>query len=139
MQINISTKAVLASLGTVMLGVFGWFAVGHIELGSRVTVLESSRAEDARQDEELREIRKTMQDMVVLFFAEHGPIHAMPEDPVAGTDPQEVTAHEELFVFEGADADAEFNAVQMDLESALRREGRAPAKKAAPNTGDIKK
>lgn len=132
MQVNISTKAVLASFGTVMLGVFGWFAVGHIELGSRVTALESSRAEDARQDEELREIRKTMQDMVVLFFAEHGPIHGMPEEVTAGVDPQEATAHaEELFVFEGEDADVEFNAVQMDLESALRREGRVPAMKAA--------
>lgn len=134
MQINISTKAVLASLGTVLLGVASWFALGHIDHAARIRDLESDAKEDARQDEELREIRKTMQDMVVLFFAEHGAPHAVPEEVVAGADPDEHAHPEaELFTYEGEDADVEFNAVQTDLESALRVQGIEPATKAAPN------
>lgn len=128
MQINVSTKAVLGAFGTVLLGVASWFAVGHIELTSRVTALESDAKEDARQDEELREIRKTMQDMVVLFFHEHaGPVHGMPETASDGVE----DIAEASFEYGGEDADEAFSAVQMDLESALRGKGIEPAKKAA--------
>ena len=140
MQFNISIKALLGALGTVLLGVASWFAAGHIELGSRVTVLESDAQEDARQDEELREIRKTMQDMVVLFFHEHRamPVHGDPVDvPVGATSLPEgfhdaPALVEEPFSFEGrGNADEAFSAVQMDLETALRGQGLEPAKKAS--------
>jgi len=142
MQINVSTKAVLGTLGTVLLGVASWFAVGHIELGSRVRVLESDVQEDARQDEELREIRKTMQDMVVLFFHEHtGPLHGDPSaelPAMAETEAEDAsTPPEEPFSFEDAgDADEAFSAVQMDVERALRGNGLEPARKAAPPIRD---
>jgi hypothetical protein len=138
MQINVSTKAVLGTLGTVLLGVASWFAVGHIDLGSRVKVLESDAQEDARQDEELREIRKTMQDMVVLFFHEHQamPLHG---DPMAEEMVEDAASEpvEEPFDFEGeGDADEAFSAVQMDVESALRGNGLEPARKASPPKRD---
>lgn len=137
MQINISTKAVLGVIGTALLGVAGWFAIGHIELGSRVTALESSRAENARQDEELREIRKTMQDMVVLFFHEHqAPLHGGPVAETAEDHAEAPVPVTEPFNFENAgDADEAFNAVQADLEHALRNNGLEPARKAIPPTG----
>jgi len=121
----------LTSLGTAVIGIASWFAVSHIELVSRVSALESDAKEDTRQDEELREIRKTMQDMVVLFFHEHGgPTHDIPAE-LAGVDESTEEPVEPTTTYAGEDADEAFSAVQMDLESVLRGQGIEPAKKAA--------
>lgn len=118
-RITIDAKKILGGVGTALLGVFTWLLLSNINHSSRLAALENDTKTDARQDEELREIRKTIQDLTVLFFKEHPPDAVAYRPPALDPSPPP-----EL------DTDKSFNAVQMDVERAVRAKGLEPAKTA---------
>jgi hypothetical protein len=71
LTISISPRKILAVLGSLLLGWVSYISVRAINNGSAISALQEQRVSDQRQDTELREIRRTIQDMTVLFFEEH--------------------------------------------------------------------
>jgi len=55
---------------SVCLAVAGWFAVETYSHAQRISALEEDKTVHQRQDKELQEIRKSIQDMTILFFQE---------------------------------------------------------------------
>ena len=66
--INISPAKALIACGTLILSWISYISLEAINNGRAISVLEEKHSSDDRQDEELREIRRTIQDMTVLFF-----------------------------------------------------------------------
>ena len=78
--INISPAKILVACGTLVLSWISYISVQSINNGVAISALLEKHASDDRQDEELREIRRTIQDMTVLFFETQEEI--VPERPV---------------------------------------------------------
>lgn len=81
----LASRKALALVGTLTLGWASYISVTAIDNHAGISALEEKQAQDARQDVELREIRRTLQDMTVLFFqlereeeGEEVPLLAMP-------------------------------------------------------------
>jgi len=70
MEIKINKGQIITS---VCLAVAGWFAVETYSHAQRISALEEDKSIHQRQDMELQEIRKSIQDMTVLFFQEREP------------------------------------------------------------------
>jgi len=68
LTISISTRKIAAMVGTLLLGWLSFISVQSINDHAAIAALHEKHASDDRQDEELREIRRTLQDMTVLFF-----------------------------------------------------------------------
>lgn len=135
MQITISTKAVLGFAATALLGVGSWFAVGHIEYGNRLSRLEDSAQNDARQDSELTEVRATMRDLIrltaELAARDSGPLLAptLPPATAATTNPPPADTPGERPEDALEPEYGEFRMEQADLESILRSRGIKPTEK----------
>ena len=133
MQINISGKALAAAAGTALLGVASWLLLGHIDHGNRLVSLETSDANDARQDAELAEVRATMRDLIRLTAELAGHDHdgspvetsAPMEEPLADVGYADDHDHDGALPEEYGD----FRTEQADLESILRGRGIEPAAK----------
>jgi hypothetical protein len=75
MEIKINKGQIIT---TVCLGVAGWFAAETYSQAQRLSALEEDKSIHIRQDNELQEIRESIQDMIVLFFQEehdHTPVY----------------------------------------------------------------
>mgnify|MGYP006404684647 CR=1 FL=1 len=92
MEIKINKGQVITS---VCLAVAGWFAVETYSQAQRISALEEDKSIHQRQDRELQEIRKSIQDMTVLFFQEE---------------------HNDIPVFEDAHPHNDFSAAQIILK-----------------------
>ena len=103
-QISIDAKKIIWVSATLMLSWISYISVTAIDNRSLVSRLEEKHSQDGRQDEELREIRKSLQQMTVLFFKEEGKT----KDPLDYGDPSNPNT---------------LSAVQMDLEAMLHRKG----------------
>ena len=71
LTINISPVKILVACGTLVLSWISYISLEAINNSKAISVLEEKHSSDDRQDEELREIRRTIQDMTVLFFEHH--------------------------------------------------------------------
>jgi len=69
--INLSPVKILIAFGTLVLSWISYISLEAINNSKAISVLEEKRSSDNRQDKELREIRRTIQDMTVLFFEHH--------------------------------------------------------------------
>jgi len=67
MEIKINKGQVIT---TVCIAVAGWFAAETYSQAQRLSSLEEDKSAHVRQDRELSEIRKSIQDIIVLFFQE---------------------------------------------------------------------
>jgi hypothetical protein len=67
MEIKINKGQIITS---VCLAVAGWFAMETYSQAQRISALEEDKSIHQRQDKELQEIRKSIQDMTILFFQE---------------------------------------------------------------------
>jgi len=105
LELSIDTKKILWTIVTLVLGWLSYVSVTAIENRSHISALEEKTNINMRQDEELREIRHTLQHMTVLFFKEEGES----KDPEDYGDPSNATS---------------MNAMQMDLEAMLQRKGK---------------
>lgn len=75
MEIHINKGQIIT---TVCLAVASWFAAETYSQAQRLSALEEDRSIHIRQDNELREIRESIQNLIVLFFQEehdHTPIY----------------------------------------------------------------
>lgn len=110
---------------------FGWWILDHISLRDRVTTLESDQATNARQDAELVNLRRTLQDMImfVRFEADEVPHHVHAEEPVPAPEPEVADAEPPSEI---PDDEQEFRATQSTLESLLRERGLEPTQKVTP-------
>ena len=99
MEIKINKGQIITS---VCLAVAGWFHMETYSQAQRISALEEDKSIHQRQDKELQEIRKSIQDMTILFFQER----------------------KELVVpsYEDANPDHGFSAAQTDLR--ILREGK---------------
>ena len=98
MEIKTNKTQIITS---VCLAVAGWFAMETYSQAQRISALEEDKSIHQRQDAELQEIRKSIQDMTILFFQERGA--------------------EVIPSYENANPNKGFSAAQTDLRS-LRRE-----------------
>jgi hypothetical protein len=67
MEIKINKGQIIT---TICLAVAGWFAMETYSQAQRISALEEDKSIHQRQDTELQEIRKSIQDMTILFFQE---------------------------------------------------------------------
>lgn len=81
---------------TVCLAVAGWFAVETYSQAQRLSALEEDKSIHNRHDDELQEIRESIQDIIVLFFQEE---------------------HELVPVYENSRPNEGFSAAQTDLRN----------------------
>jgi hypothetical protein len=77
--INISPAKILIASGTLILSWISYISLEAINNSKSISVLEEKHTSDDRQDEELREIRRTIQDITVLFFDQE---HAEDDGPL---------------------------------------------------------
>lgn len=82
----------------------GWFAVETYSQAQRISALEEDKSIHLRQDKELQEIRKSIQDMTILFFQER-------EDEIIPS-------------YEDANPSTGFSAAQTDLRNLRERKGK---------------
>jgi len=101
MEININKGQIIT---TVCLAVAGWFTMETYSHAQRLSALEEDKSIHLRQDKELQEIRKSIQDMTILFFQEG-------EDEIIPS-------------YENANPDAGFSAAQTDLRNLRERKGK---------------
>ena len=101
MQITIDGKKILWTSISLILGWLSYISVTAINNNSEISRLQEKTSADGRQDEELREIRQSIQQMTVLFFEQH----EMGEPPM----------------YEDPSSPDSMDAVQMDLESIIKR------------------
>jgi len=102
MEIKINKGQIITS---VCLAVAGWFAVETYSHAQRLSALEEDKSIHERQDKELQEIRKSIQDMTVLFFQE--------------------SEHEVIPTYENSHPNQGFNVMQQDLRNLLdKRKGK---------------
>ena len=102
MEIKINKGQIITS---VCLAVAGWFAVETYYHAQRFSALEEDKTIHERHDRELQEIRKSIQDMTVLFFQER-------EQEVIPT-------------YENSHPNQGFNVMQQDLRNLLdKRKGK---------------
>ena len=101
----IDSKKVFWTGVTLILGWLSYVSISSIDNRAAISRLEEKTNADSRQDEELREIRRALQQVTLLYFQDEGE----PKDPLLYGDPTDA---------------ASINAVQMDLETMLRRKGR---------------
>jgi len=66
-EIKINKGQIITS---VCLAVAGWFAVETYSHAQRLSALEEDKSIHVRQDQELHEIRKSIQELTILFFQE---------------------------------------------------------------------
>ena len=102
---NIDSKKVFWTGVTLILGWLSYISVATIDNRATISRLEEKTNADTRQDEELREIRRALQQITLLHFKDEGE----PRD---------------LLMYEDPSNAASINAVQMDLEAMLSRKGR---------------
>ena len=101
MQITIDGKKILWTSISLILGWLSYISVTAINNNSEISRLQEKTSADGRQDEELREIRQSIQQMTVLFFEQH----EMGE-PSSYEDPSHPNS---------------MDMVQMDLEAVLKK------------------
>ena len=89
---------------SVCLAVAGWFAVETYSQAQRISALEEDKSIHERQDQELQEIRKSIQDMTILFFQQREEV-VIPSYP-------------------NANPDHGFSAAQTDLRNLRERKGK---------------
>ena len=77
--INLSPVKILIAFGTLILSWISYISLEAINNSKAISVLEEKHTSDDRQDEELREIRRTIQDITVLFFDQE---HAEDDGPL---------------------------------------------------------
>jgi len=94
MELKFNKSQIITSVG---LAVAGWFAMETYSQAQRISALEEDTAIHSRQDAELQEIRKSIQDMTVLFFQER--------------------EHGEIPSYEDANPNQGFSAAQTDLRN----------------------
>lgn len=104
MQITIDTRKILWTSVSLILGWLSYVSVTAINNTSNISRLQEKTSADGRQDEELREIRQSIQQMTILFFEQH-----------------EIG---EPSVYEDPSNPDSINAVQMDLEAVINRKRR---------------
>lgn len=97
LTISLSPRKLLVGGASLVLGWLSFISVQSINDHAAIAGLQAHRASDERQDSELMEIRRTIQDMTVLFFEHHG--DEAPERP------------------------ADFSAAQMVIEEMATRKG----------------
>ena len=95
--ISISPRKLIVGAASLILGWLSFISVQSINDHAAIAALQAHRASDERQDAELREIRRTIQDMSLLFFE--------------GADD------------EMRDRPADFSAAQMVIEEMVNRKG----------------
>tara|TARA_R110002020_G_scaffold167780_4_gene356257 strand:- start:87 stop:449 length:363 start_codon:yes stop_codon:yes gene_type:complete len=113
----IANKKALAAAGSLLLGWASYVSLTAINNHAKISALAEKQASDDRQDTELREIRRTIQDMTVLFFQldresqepepeETQPLLAMPAPDLETTEMES------------------FNAAQIAIEELVQRKGK---------------
>ena len=70
MEIHIKKSQIIAAATAMVLSLCGWFILETYNQAQRISALEQHISMDVRQDKELQEIRKSIQDLIVLFFQE---------------------------------------------------------------------
>ena len=101
MQITIDGKKILWTCVSLILGWLSYVSVTAINNTSDISRLQEKTSADGRQDEELREIRQSIQQMTVLFFEQHEMGDPSPYEDPSSPDSRDM--------------------VQMDLESVIKR------------------
>ena len=102
MEIKINKGQIITS---VCLAVAGWFAIETYSHAQRLSALEEDKTVHERHDRELQEIRKSIQDMTILFFQER--------------------EHEVIPTYENSHPNQGFNVMQQDLRNLLdKRKGK---------------
>jgi hypothetical protein len=96
MELKINKGQVVTS---VCLAVAGWFAIETYSHAQRISALEEDKSIHARQDNELQEIRKSIQDITILFFQDE---------------------HDQSPAFDAIAPDDTFSAAQMVLKDLVR-------------------
>jgi len=104
-DLNIDSKKVLWTGVTLILGWLSYISVSTIDNRATISRLEEKTNADGRQDEELREVRRALQQITLLHFKDEG----ASKDPLSYGDPSNA---------------ASMSAVQMDLEAMLGRKGK---------------
>jgi len=112
----IANKKALAVVGSLILGWISYVSVTAINNHARISALAEKQASDDRQDVELREIRRTLQDMTVLFFQ----LDSESEDAVV--EELEPLLAMPALEFEPTEMES-FNAAQMAIEDLVQRKG----------------
>lgn len=122
MQINVSTRALASLAGTVLLSYAGWLTLSHLEHRDRLTRLEHKHTVDTRQDVELRDLRATVMDAVLMIrqSQEPGMAWLTSEGPTLEDAPPSPPAPDE---------DDAYMAAQVSLENMLIERGLEPAPK----------
>ena len=101
MQVTIDGKKILWTSVSLILGWLSYISVTAINNNAEISRLQEKTSADSRQDEELREIRQSIQQMTILFFEQHEMGETSPyEDP---SDPTSM------------------DMVQMDLEAVINK------------------
>ena len=72
LTISLSPRKLLVGGASLVIGWLSFISVQSINDHAAIAALQAHRAADERQDSELMEIRRTIQDMTVLFFEERG-------------------------------------------------------------------
>ena len=101
MQLTIDGKKILWTSVSLLLGWLSYISVTAINNNAAISSLQQAVQTDTRQDEELREVRQSIQQMTVLFFEQH---------EMGETSPYEDPSHPDSM-----------DMVQMDLESVINR------------------
>ncbi len=70
LTVTVSPRKIVALVLSLLLGWLSFVSVLAIDDHAEIAALHEKHASDDRQDTELREIRRTLQDMTVLFFEE---------------------------------------------------------------------
>jgi predicted DNA-binding transcriptional regulator YafY len=112
----IANKKALTVVGSLLLGWVSYVSVTAINNHARISALAEKQASDDRQDVELREIRRTLQDMTVLFFQ----LDSESEDAVV--EELEPLLAMPALEFEPTEMES-FNAAQMAIEDLVQRKG----------------
>ncbi len=68
LTVTVSPRKIVALVLSLLLGWLSFVSVLAIDDHAEIAALHEKHASDDRQDTELREIRRTLQDMTVLFF-----------------------------------------------------------------------
>jgi hypothetical protein len=68
LTVTVSPRKIVALVLSLLLGWLSFISVLAIDDHAEIAALHEKHASDDRQDTELREIRRTLQDMTVLFF-----------------------------------------------------------------------
>jgi len=114
----IANKKALAVAGSLILGWVSYVSVTAINNHARISALAEKQASDDRQDVELREIRRTLQDMTVLFFQ----LDSESESEDAVVEELEPLLAMPALEFEPTEMES-FNAAQMAIEDLVQRKG----------------